>query len=99
MQSSTNPAADTSAAPETPVAPAVDPITVAALAALAKQNYSDAYLIGYLGASLRWAAMNHPDDADLRREVAVYEAWRAHQAEQRATSTARRTATEAQVTR
>lgn len=77
-------------------APAVDPITAAGLAALAENDYNEHYLIGYLGAGLRWAVAAHPDDDSLRRDLALYEAWSAHQNEQGAT--ARRTAAEAQVT-
>lgn len=78
-------------------APAVDPITAAALVSLAGQSFNERYLLGYLGAGLRSAVANHPDDDSLRRDLAMYEAWAAHQDEQVAEARARHAEARARV--
>lgn len=48
---------------------------------IADADYNPDRLIGYLGASLRHAVNDHPDDANLADGLATWQVYRAHEAE------------------
>ncbi|MEV2236728.1 hypothetical protein [Micromonospora sp. NPDC049891] len=61
---------------ETNDTPTADPIAADAIASATTLDFAPAYLAGYFGEAVRYAAEQYPDDTNLRRAAALFQAWK-----------------------